>query len=130
MLRSVRSTMASKRVCKVKKRVKYGRQKVDCLQFIYGVGQFSQPDSPLLSPQPHSHYDTAATSRVGTVFDSEIQPTCLIWRGVPARLSKEVLNKCSFNCVVNVAEQRISLTDILSSVASGVASESCKPGNC
>ena len=120
--------MASKRVCIVKK-VKYGRQKVDFLQFIYGVGQFSHPDPPLLSPQPHSHYDIAAASRVGTVFDSVIQPTCLIWRGVPARLSKEILNKCSFNCVVNVAEQRISLTDISSRTASGVASESRNPGN-
>ena len=111
------------------KKVKYGRQKVDFLQFIYGVGQSSHTDSPLLSSQPHSHYDIAAASRVGTVFDSVIQPACLIWRGVPARLSKEVWNKCSFNCVVNVAKQRISLTDILSSDASGVASESCNPGN-
>ena len=48
------------------KKVKYGRLKVDFLQFIYGVGEFSHPDSPLLSPlQPHSHYDTAAASRVG-----------------------------------------------------------------
>ena len=30
---------------------------------------------------------------------------------------------------MNIAEQRISLTDILSSVACGVASESCNPGN-
>ena len=83
---------------------------------------------PSSLPSP-THYGTAAASRVSTVSDSVIQPACLIWRGVPARLSKEVLNKCSFNCVVNVAEQRISLTDILNSVASGVASESCNPGN-
>ena len=119
--------MASKRVCTVEKRVKYGRQKVDFVQSIYGVGQFSHPDSPLLSPQPHSHYDTAAASRVRTVFDIVIQPTCLIWCGVPARLNKEILNKCSFDCFVNAAEQRISLTDIWSSDASGVASDSCNP---
>ena len=52
-----------------KKRVKHGRQKVDFLQFIYGVEIFSHLDSPLLSPQPHSHYDTTAASRVRTVFD-------------------------------------------------------------
>ena len=128
MLQSAQSTMASKRVCTVKK-VNYKRQKVDFLQFIYGVGQSSHPDSPLFPPPPHSHYDTATASRLGTVFDSVIQPTCLIWRGVWARLSKEFVNKCTFNCVANVAEQRISLTDILSSVAGGVASESCDPGN-
>ena len=93
------------------------------------MGQSSHPDSPLLLPQPHSHYDTDAASRVGTVFDSVIQPACLMWYGVLATLSKEVLKKRSFNCVVNVAEQRIFLTDVFSSVASGVASESCNAGN-
>ena len=123
------SAIASKSVCTVKKKAKCRRQKVDFLQFTYGVGQSSHPDLPLLPSEPHSHYDTAAASRVGKVFNGVIQPACLIRRGVPARLSNEFLNKCSFNCVVNVAEQRISLTDILSGAACCVASESCNPRN-
>ena len=62
------------------------------LSAIYlGCGTILPPRLAPLPPQPHSHYDTAAASRLGTVFDSVIQPYCLMWYGVLAILSKEVL---------------------------------------
>ena len=65
-----------------------------------------------------------------TVTGSSARPTCLIWAWVPARLSRKGNEECKFHCIMNIAEQLTSVTDILSILASGVNNQQCNFPKC